>query len=230
VSRKTKRRVFLSLLMVAMMLPAEVVLLKALQTPNDKVAADEWVANLDSTAVDSAASSIQSYSLPYRRAIMSKLNASQRAKVWRDHIDQYIAGHPGLDRAQLNALQAGQSALTSTALGDKATAAERAALEDAGRQIEAALGVEEADYIARYLGTKDTSLANAEPLLDKLANFVRNQFILMARLDQCDCAGDRDCGYYVSYCDTSYPCQSDSSWPMCGYWWNTPCNGMCSFI
>jgi hypothetical protein len=229
-SPKTKRRVFLSVLLVAMLLPAEVVLLKALQASNDKVAAEQWAAELDDATLDSAADSIQSYSLPYRRAIMGKLSAAQRAKVWRDHINQYIARHPGLDLAALNALKAGQSALTSTALGEKATAAERAALEDAGRQIDAALGEQEANYISRDLGPRTTSLAGGEPLLDRLASFVRNQFIVMARLDQCDCAGDRDCGYYVSYCDTGYPCQSDSSWPMCGFWWNTPCNGMCSFI
>jgi hypothetical protein len=230
VSPKTKRRVFVSVLMVAMMLPAEVVLLKALQTPNDKVAANEWVADLDGQSIDSAASSIQSYSLPYRRAIMGALSPARRASVWRRHIDQYLATQHGLDAAAVSALRAAQGALTPTVLGENGTAAERQALEDAGRQIEGVLGEEAADYITRHLGRKDASLANAEPLLDKLANFVRNQFILAARLDQCDCAGDRDCGYYVSYCDTSYPCQSDSSWPMCGYWWNTPCNGMCSFI
>jgi hypothetical protein len=229
-SPKTKRRVFVSVLMVAMMLPAEVVLLKALQASNDKVAADQWVADLDGTSLDSAAGSIQSYSLPYRRAIMGALNPAQRAKVWRGHIDQYIANHSGLDRAALNALKAGQAALTSTALGEKATAAERAALEDAGKQIDAALGEEEANYITRDLGYRTTALAGGEPLLDKLANFVRNQFILMARQDSCECAADRDCGYYVAYCSTSVGCETDSDWPMCGYWWNSPCNGLCASL
>ena len=229
-SPRIKRRVFLSVLMVAMLLPAEVVLLRALQAPSDEVAADQWVTDLGGASLDAAADSIQSYSLSYRRAIMARLSPSRRARVWREHIDQYISGHPGLDRAALNALKAGQAALTSTALGEKATLAERAALEDAGKQIDAALGEQEADYITRDLGPRTTSLAGGEPVLDKLASFVRNQFILLARLDSCECAADRDCGYYVAYCTTSVGCETDGDWPMCGYWWNSPCNGLCASL
>lgn len=229
-SPKIKRRVFLSVLMVTMLLPAEVVLLKALQASDDKVAADQWASDLDGSSLASASDSIQSYSLPYRRAIMGKLSAAQRAKVWRNHIDLYISGHPGLDRAALNVLKAAQDALTSTALGEKATVGERAALEEAGKQIDAALGEEEANYITRDLGPRTTSLAAGEPVLDRLASLVRNQFILMARLDSCECAADRDCGYYVAYCTTSVGCEVDSDWPMCGYWWNSPCNGLCASL
>lgn len=229
-SPKTRRRVFVSLLLVSLTLPAEVVLLKALQAPNDKVAAEQWVGDLDSASLASAAKSIQSYSLPYRRAIMGALTPAARADVWRGHIDQYLASHPGLDRAAVSALRGAQAVLTPTALGENATAAELAALEAAGKEIDAALGEVEAAYITRQLGSRDASLATAEPLLDRLANFARNQFILMARLDTCDCAGDGDCGYYVAYCNTSYGCQSDNGWPMCGYWWSSPCNGMCSSI
>jgi len=228
VSPKTKRRVFVSVLMVALTLPAEVVLLKAMQSPNDKVAADQWVADLDVASLDAAAKSIQSYSVPYRRAIMGALSPDARAGVWRDHIDQYIANHRGLDSAALGALAAAETALTPTVLGDKAKAAERATLEAAGKQIEAVLGVEEANYLARDLGARSPTLANAEPLLDKLASLVRNQFILLARSPDCDCAGDQECGYYISYCSGSAGCHADGSWPMCGYWWNSPCNGLCS--
>ena len=226
-SPKTKRRVFVSVLMVALTLPAEVVLLKALQAPNDKVAADQWVADLSGTSLETAAKSIQSYSLPYRRAIMGELSPSKRAAVWRDHISQYLADHQGLDAAAVDALKSAQAALTPTVLGEKAKAAERAALEEAGKQIEAVLGAEEADYIARDLGARGATLASAEPFLDRLASVVRNQFILLARADNCDCAGDRECGYYVSYCSGSMGCDVDSDWPMCGYWWNSPCNGLC---
>jgi len=230
VSPKTQRRVFVSLLMVALTLPAEVVLLKALQAPNDKVAATEWAADLNRTSLDAAARSIQSYSVAYRRAIMGALSPNKRAAVWRDHIDDYLASHRRLDDAAVGALKAARAALTSTVLGEKATAAERAALEEAGKQIDAALGEEESNYVTRDLGTRTATLAGGEPLLDRLANYARNQFILMARLSDCDCAGDRDCGYYVAYCNTSYGCNVSSGWPMCGYFWNTPCNGMCSAL
>jgi hypothetical protein len=228
VSPKTRRRVFLSVLMVALMLPAEVVLLKALQAPNDKVAADQWVAELDGAALEDAAKAIQSYSVPYRRAIMGALSPAERASVWRDHIDQYVASHRDLNTVAIDALRSAQAALTPTALGEKATSTERAALDAAGKQIEAVLGVEEAGYVARDLGARGATMANAEPLLDRLASVARNQFILLARADDCNCAGDQECGYYSAYCSTSAGCQTDGSWPMCGYWWNTPCNGLCT--
>ena len=107
---------------------------------------------------------------------------------------------------------------------------ERAALEEAGKQIDAALSEEESNYVTRDLGTRTATLAGGEPLLDKLANYARNQFILMARTSDCECAADRDCGYYVAYCNTSYGCNVSTGWPMCGYFWNTPCNGMCSAL
>ena len=229
-SPKTKRRVFLSLLMVALTLPAEVVLLKALQAPNEKVAAEQWVAELDRAALGNAAKSIQSYSIPYRRAIMGALSPAERAAVWRDHIEQYVGSHRGLDAAAVDALKRAQAALTPTVLGEKATAAEQANLDEAGKQIEAVLGLEEANYVARDLGSRSTGLASAEPLLDKLANFARNRLILLARADQCNCASDGECGYYTALCDTSSGCETDGSWPMCGYWWNTRCNGMCTLI
>lgn len=228
-SPKTQRRVFVSLLMVALTLPAEVVLLKALQAPNDKVAATEWAADLDGASLDAAAESIQSYSVAYRRAIMGALSPKKRAAVWRDHIDQYMASRR-LDVAAVDALKAARAALTPTVLGEKATAAERAALEEAGKQIDAALSEEESNYVTRDLGTRTATLAGGEPLLDKLANYARNQFILMARTSDCECAADRDCGYYVAYCNTSYGCNVSTGWPMCGYFWNTPCNGMCSAL
>ena len=121
-SPKTQRRVFVSLLMVALTLPAEVVLLKALQAPNDKVAATEWAADLDGASLDAAAESIQSYSVAYRRAIMGALSPKKRAAVWRDHIDQYMASRR-LDVAAVDALKAARAALTPTVLGEKATAA-----------------------------------------------------------------------------------------------------------
>jgi hypothetical protein len=231
VSPKTQRRVFLSLLMVALTLPAEVVLLKALQAPNDKVAADQWAAELDSESLESASKAIQSYSIEYRRAIMGALSPDRRAAVWRDHIDQYVSTHRGLSDEALGALKAAQAALTPTVLGDAGTLAERERLEAAGKQIHAVLSSEDATFITHDLGSRTAStLAGAEPLLNRLASFARNQFAVLARLEWCDCAGDRDCGYYGAYCNTQQGCQMDDDWPMCGYWWSTPCNGLCTAI
>ena len=136
---------------------------------------------------------------------MGALSPARRAAVWRGHIDQYLASHRGLDAAAVDALRAARAALTSTVLGDKARARERATLEAAGKHIEDVLGVEAANYVVRDLGSRETSsLASGEPVLEKLANFARHQFMLLARVDDCECSSDGDCGYYAVYCNTSY--------------------------
>jgi hypothetical protein len=216
--------------MLILTLPAEFVLLKALQSPDDRTAAREWVGELGAADLASAAERIQAYSFTYRREIMRALPADRRASVWRKHIDQYISARNELDGGAVEALRAAQRALTAEALADDGPAAARDALQAAALNIEALLGREEAAYIAHDLGPTESRLATADPLILKLASFAREQFTLLARLPDCDCSGDDGCGYYGSYCETSAGCRSDNQWPMCGYWWNTPCNGLCSAI
>lgn len=227
---KTRRRVFLSVLLLILTLPAEFVLLKALQSPNDQAAAREWVEGLGAGELGSAADGIQAYSFTYRREIMRALPAEGRASVWRRHIDQYIGARSELDPGAVEVLRAAQRALTADALADNGSAAARDALHAAALNIEAVLGQATAVYIAHDLGPTSSRFASADPLILKLASFAREQFTVLARTPDCDCADDYGCGYYGSYCDTSAGCRSDSQWPMCGYWWNTPCNGLCSAI
>jgi hypothetical protein len=211
-------------------LPAEVVLLKALQAPDDKTAAQQWVDGLESAELTSAAGSIQSYPFLYRREIMRALPATRRARVWQGHIAQYIASHKELDGGAVDALRGAQRALTATALSEEASSADRSALEASAKQIEALLGREEALYVAHDLGPVTPTFASAEPLLLKMASFVRGKFMVLARSQHCDCSDDRGCGYYISYCSTSQNCQVDNNWPMCGYFWNQPCNGLCEAL
>ena len=225
---KTRRRVFLSFLVLALTVPAETILLKALQSSDDTEAARQWVDSLDSPRLTSAADAIQAYSFVYRQQIMRALSPEARAAVWRTHIEGYIAAHKELDGAAVDALRGAQRALTGRALSDDAAAADRDALQASARQIETLLGLDEARYIAHDLGPRTSTFASADPLMLKLASFVRGQVALLARNTACDCADDAGCGYYETYCSSSQGCQSDNSWPMCGYWWNTPCNGLCT--
>jgi hypothetical protein len=228
VTPKTRRRVFLSLLMLILTLPAEFVLLKALQSPDDQTAAREWVEQLGAAELTSAADRIQAYSFTYRREIMRALPADGRASVWRKHIDQYLGARSELDPGAVEVLRAAQRVLTADALADNGSAAARDALHAAALNIEAVLGREAAAYVAHDLGPTSSRFASADPLILKLASFAREQFTVLARLPDCDCADDGGCGYYETYCSTSQSCRSDNSWPMCGYFWNTPCNGLCT--
>ena len=226
---KTRRRVFLSVLVLALTLPAEIVLLNALQTPDDETAAAEWAADLQSADLSAAASSIDAYPFVYRREIMRALSPAARAAAWRGHIERYMARRGPLSEQAVAALKSAQAALTPTALSETASAEEGERLDAAASAIEATLGRDEALYLAHDLGPRTMGqFAGAEPMLLKLSSFVRGQFLALARLEDCDCADDFGCGYYASYCSTSHACDSDDDWPMCGYWWNTPCNGLCT--
>ena len=228
---KTRRRVFLSVVVLTLTLPAEIVLLKALQSPDDQAAAQQWSAELSSADLSAAATNLEAYPFVYRREIMRALPPEGRASAWRGHIQRYIATHGSLSDAARVALKDAQSALTPSSLSNRASARELDRLNAAAQQLEAVLGRDEALYIAHDLGPRNVGrLAGAQPLLLKLASVVRGQFAMLARLEDCDCADDFTCGYYTSYCSTSQACRNDNSWPMCGYWWNTPCNGLCSAI
>jgi hypothetical protein len=227
VTIKTRRRVFLSALMLLLTMPAEVVFFKALQWPDDKLAAQDWASSLATSDLSIAADSIQAYSLVYRRAIMRSLSPNGRAAVWRRHIDRYIWQHPELGSDALTALKAAQGALTPRALS-RPTTGDRVAMEAVATQIEQLLGREEALYLLYQLGPRDTStLASAEPLVMKLAAMVRRQVGLIARYGDCECAGSFGCGGYMEICTGEYYCQWDVEWPMCGWGWLDICDGMC---
>ena len=54
-------------------------------------------------------------------------------------------------------------------------------------QIVMLLGAGEADYLFYRLGPKDSALASALPLGEKLAEFIRDQFVVEASREDCDC-------------------------------------------
>lgn len=224
---KTRHRLIFSLLVVALTLPAETILLKALQTTTDSAAVEQWASSLSSDELATAAASIESYPSAYRKGIMAQLSPAGRAGVWRAHIDKYIAAHRDLSGSVLDALKAAQSALTDDVLGPKGTATEQAALKATAVQIESLVGRDEATAIAAELGPKDGTFASLEPLSMKLASFVRHNISLSARNVTCDCNLSFGCGGYTQYCDNPYNCETYETWPRCGWWWNEACDGNC---
>lgn len=224
---KTRHRIFFSLLVLAFTLPAETILLKALQAPTDAAAVQQWVGNLDSASLAAAAGSIEKYPSAYRREIMTKLSPAGRASVWRAHIDRYVAAHSDLSGTAVDALNAAKSALTDDVLGPRASAAAKASLQATAEQLESLLGRDEALAIASELGPKDGTFASAEPISMKLASFVRNHLSVSARELICDCSMQFGCGGYTEYCTDQTNCVVYDTWPKCGWWWNMACDGNC---
>jgi len=224
---KTRRTLFVSVLLLALALPAETILLKALQSPTDAVAIQRWATTLDDARLATAASRIQSYPFAYRKEIMRKLTPEQRSSVWRNHITTYIQQHPELASDAVTALNAAVAAVTPDALSRVASKAERLSTTAIAEQVQTLLGKDTAKYLFYTLGPADDTIASREPLTMKLASYVRNHFVVQARQSNCDCASWFGCDVWGTICSTTYYCYSFSSWPACGWWWNYECDGAC---
>ena len=224
---QTRRRVFAALVVLALTVPAETILLKALQSPDDADAARQWVASLDSVELNEASGKVTGYSFVYRREIMRALPAEQRAATWRNHFRKYVQAHPELSGPERDVLAAAEAAATAQAISNP-TADERASLKALADQMVAVLGQEAAEYLLVWMGPRETSFASSlEPLTLKLASAVRGSFSLLAQSPSCDCDLEFGCYGYWEHCMSEPYCDPDLNYPMCGWWWNDPCNGVC---
>lgn len=223
---RTRRLVFVSALLVALMLPAEIILLRAVVVPSQSQAVREWTEGLRQGELAAAAAQIQHYPFQYRREIMRRLAPAERSNVWRAHLRQYLASHPTLPAADVQLIQTASTILSPAAFADP-TEARRTALEDVANQIVGSLGREEAEYLLYQLGPKDGAFASFEPLAMKLQNKVRGMFALVAQAYDCNCTMSFGCQGGDTICSNQVSCAPDSDWPACGWgWWQT-CDGMC---
>jgi hypothetical protein len=226
VTAKTKRRVFIALVVAALALPAETILLKALSSPTAEDAAHAWVSGLSAGQRIREAGRIQSYPFAYRRALMGVLTPDMRSTVWKAHIYAYIQTHADvLDDDALAALEAAAAAASPETF-DAPSAASRAQAAAVAVQVEARLGREVAEYLLYRLGPKDGQAATIEPIVDKLAGLLRRTFVAMAFIEECDCNMEFGCGGGMN-CKDTIACTVIETWPACGWWWNETCNGLC---
>jgi len=218
--------VFVCLVVAALTLPAESILLKALETPTLEGAAKNWVASLPSDAVEQASGSIKSFPFAYRREIMTALPPGLRSKVWRAHIAEYVQNHPELDSNALALLQAISDLASPDNLAHP-TDDSRAQIDIVANQIKASLGKNTAEYLLYRLGPSDGTFASALPVSQRLANTVRGMFVALARANDCECNLDWGCTGMMSYCADGSGCIIKGPWPACGWLWDDPCNGAC---
>ncbi len=161
-------------------LPTETILLKALGTPDTKQAAQQWVQGLTPSQLSSAAGAIQSYPFDYRRAIMTALPPGLRSKVWQDHLETYLASNPNIDAATAAALQSAIALVTPDLLSRSPTDDERTQIHAIAAQVTASLGTDTALDLLYRLGPADGTFPSAEPMTEKLADFLRRTFTLYA--------------------------------------------------
>jgi hypothetical protein len=210
---------------ILLTLPAESILLKAISTPTQAQAAQQYAQALSGTQLATAAAAIQGYPVAYRRAIMTALPASLRAATWQNHIEAYLAANPNIDPAATQALEAAVALLTPDLLSRAATAAERAEIHAIAGQVTASLGQDTALNLLYNLGPADGTFVSAEPLTNKLAAFLSRTFAVRADSSNCDCNTGWGCGGET--CAGSSGCTTVTSWPACGWLWEDPCDGQC---
>jgi hypothetical protein len=226
VTAKTRHRLIFGLVVVALTLPAESILIKALSAEDAQQAVTQWASGLPPETLEGAAAQIQSFPFAYRRAIMAALSPERRSQVWRHHIAMYIGDHPELDAAAVAALQAAIDVASPEAFASP-TAETRAQVDAVGNQVVALIGRDAAEYVLYRLGPRDGTFASLEPTSERLANFVRGTFVLLARTRECDCNMDWGCAGYFVHCQDNTGCPPDNDWPMCGWLWNMVCDGLC---
>jgi hypothetical protein len=213
-------------LILALTLPAESLLLKALASQTTDDAIQSWASSLDSASLASDVQQIQAYPFKYRQALMRALPSDQRAAVWQRHIDKYLASHSELDATSVGLLQSARAVLTPDVL-TKPTPEARQSLHAIAEQLVTLIGRDETRYVLHDLGPRDVKFASAEPWTLKLANYVRDNFVAMARSSSCDCAMSFGCYSYSGVCSTAQYCVWDGWWPACGWGWMDPCDGLC---
>jgi hypothetical protein len=223
----TQRRVVVGALALLLTLPTETILLKALGTPNSKQAAQQWAQGLSPSQLSSAAGSIQAYPFEYRRAIMTALPPGLRSRVWQNHLETYLASNPDIDAATASALQSAIALVTPDLLNRSPTDAERAQIHEIAAQVTASLGTDTALNLLYRLGPADGTFSSAEPMTEKLADFLRRSFTLFANGGDCSCNTGWGCDG-GNYCSSAFGCNTVTSWPACGWLWEDPCDGNCT--
>ncbi len=224
---RTRRRLILCAVVAALTLPAELILVKAV-TVDAQAASNQWVSSLSQANLMAAAQEIQRYPFQYRKDIMARLSVAQRAEVWVDHIAQYRDARPELSSEQVDTLNAAIAAAEATFAkpGDDTRAATTVVAE---RMMEL-FGADVTEYLLYRLGNKTTlMLASAVPWHQKLSDAVRARFVVTADgAGDCWCNADFGCDLIaLTWCDGAVTCTIDNNWPMCGWFWDETCNGVC---
>jgi len=227
VTTRTRRLLFLSVLLTILALPAETLLLRAVQTPSEEVAIQDWAEAMSPATAEAVTDQIQLYPFKYRKAVMRAASPERRSQIWQAHMKAYIQAHKELDSAAVDAINAAAALASPENLGEP-TAESRAAIHVVAEQIVNLLGRDQADYLLFYLGPKDGTFATFEPLAMRIENKVRALFTLQAAQGDCDCVQYWGCMDWRASCVTWTTCQQTQGWPQCGWLWLDACDGACA--
>ncbi len=225
-SKSTRRLVFFTCLVVALTVPAEILLLRALAVPDRKQAIRDWAESLSASQLSAEVGRIQAYPVLYRKELLRSSTPDVRSQVWRAHFDAYLESRPGLDVNSASLVRSLREMLTP-AFFDSPQQDRREDVMALADQVAAAIGLEDALPLMEYLGPADGAFASYEPTAMYLANKLRSLFVANAQGWTCDCTMDAGCYSPASSCSYSMGCAEYTGWPACGWTWSDPCTGLC---
>lgn len=227
-STHTRRRLLFCVILVALTLPAELVLLRAVTTDTQS-AATTWVERLPAASLEAVADNVQQYPFEYRKAVMARLAPARRAEVWAAHIAAYRDARPELSTEQVEALNVAIEAARAVLGHEPTSRAAQQSVQIVAQRIVDLFGADVADDLLYRLGSRQTRLlASAEPWNLKLSRFVREKFVAQAETWDCHCNVEFGCDVLaLTWCDGAVNCRIDDRWPMCGWFWNEICDGVC---
>ena len=231
---RTRGRVLACLIIGLIALPAEALLLPIARTPDAAAAAVEWTESLSADDLQSAALQIDAYPVLYRRAIMTRLDPQDRARVWRGEFQKFLATDRSLSPEQIAVVQRAMELMTPEAFDPPLAPDVKEAITDVFNDSVTLLGPQKAKELFVTLGPKQLTQANALPWTQRLADRVRAWRVAQAELPDCNCNIDIDtCD--ISWdpwlqCSELFSCNFDLGWPMCGPLWSWACTGWCRVI
>lgn len=232
---RTRRRLMICVVLGLITLPVEMLLLPVATTPNARQAAEQWVATLSGSELNTATARIADYPAEYRKALMSGLSTEDRARVWRGQFEKYMTAHPELTADQVAIIREAMSLVTAESFQPPLKADLQARITSVFDRATKELPAGAAKELFVTLGPNDPGQANALPLSVRLADKIRAWRVAQANGDDCWCNTDWDtCDVWPEPdwldCSENYYCIMDLEWPMCGPLWSWACNGWCRLI
>ncbi len=228
---RTRSRLTLCLIVGLIALPAEALLLPVARTPDATAAATEWADDLTHAALVGASLEIDAYPPTYRRAIMNKLEPTERSSAWRAHFQRFLDRQAGLTAEQIAVVQDAID-LASPEVFDPPV---RQEIKDQVMKVfnkaTSLLGQKFANELFVSLGPKAAAGRSPLSLTQRMADRIRSWRVAAADFPDCNCNPEMDtCDLEPDpwlKCSELYTCNHDLSWPMCGPLWCWACTGWC---
>jgi hypothetical protein len=220
--------------LAVLILPAEFVVVDAVRSDGGQAIANRWADSLSSSELSKAGSTLLSYSIPYRKALLARMSPDARAAAWRGVYTTYIAEHPTLTAEQVSLLERVRELTSPKMYGPDPDRELGKTLKPVVDKLVASLGNDVRDPFFLVEGNNNAPQRTPErergapvpPLWTRFKYFVAREFVLSAATN-CNCYTDT----WGNYCAAGMHCSelTGCTWQSwgCGFGQIWPCNGFC---